>query len=227
MKTLKLLKQALILSLIAFLVLLNFYFAFESGQANAVTDTAVVTQEVTEEISISSPADISLSPSIPGMTGNAGNPSTGSLTWNVKTNNSAGFNMKIHASTDPALQLDASNYFSDYTPESAGVPDYNWTSPSAGEAEFGFTVEPETAEDTVQKFLDNGSDACNIENGSQTPDKCWLDFDGTTDIDIINRHSRTDSTGEDEVVKFRAESNGKFLEEGNYTATITVTVTAN
>jgi len=178
-------------------------------------------------ISVSSPDDTTMSPSIPGITGNPGNPSSGELSWNVKTDNPAGFNMKIHASTDPALQLDASNYFSDYTPESAGVPDYNWNSPSAGEAEFGFTVEPETAEDTVQKFLDNGSDACNIENGSQTPDKCWLDFDGTTDIDIINRHSRTDSTGEDEVVKFRAESNGKFLEEGNYTATITVTVTAN
>ena len=225
MKTLKILKQALILSLVAFLVLLNFYFAFEPGQADAVSDTAVVTLQVTEEISISSPADTSLTPSISGMTGNCGSPSSGSLTWNVKTNNSDGFNMKIHASTDPALQLDASNYFSDYTPESAGVPDYNWNSPSAGEAEFGFTVEPETAEDTVQKFLDDGS-ACNT-GSNQTTDKCWLDFNGTTDIDIINRTTNTDSTGEDEVVKFRAESNGKFLKEGDYTATITVTVSAN
>lgn len=179
-------------------------------------------------ISISSPSDITLTPSIPGMTGSA-TPASGSATWTVTTDSPSGFNMKIKASDDPSMQLSAGDHFFDYTPAQAGTPDYNWTTPAAGSAEFGFSVEPETAADTIQLFKNNGS-ACDA-GDNNTADKCWFDFNGQTDITVINKTSRTDTDGENEVIKFRAELNGdaavRIYEEGNYSAYITVTAATN
>jgi len=204
-------------------VLSLLYLAFEPMVTGAVADSAVVSLSVTSEITISSPADTSLTPSIPGVTGNAGSPSTASLTWTVITNNSAGFNVKLKSSTDPSLQLDGSNTFSDYT--NATPLNYTWQTPSASAAWFGFTVEPATAADTVVAFLDNGSNTCGTGavNGANT---CWGGL-ATTDTDVINRTSATSSSGEAEVVKFWAESNAKFLNSGSYTATITATAAMN
>lgn len=220
-------KKAISSSFAAVLILSVAYFVFEPAIIKAVGDTAIVSQAVTEEITITSPDDTSLTPSIPGITGNYQNPSTASLTWTVKTSNATGFNMKIKASQTNALYLDGTYYFSDYSPASPGVPDYSWTSPSAAAAEFGFTVEPATAADTVQTFLDNASNACNEASGSQTAGKCWLNINGSTDTDMINRTTNTDLNGEAEVVKFQAESRAKFLKEGSYAATITVTAAMN
>ena len=210
-----------------FLIICLGYIFFEPTISKAIGDTAEVSQEVTEEITIDAPLDTSLTPSIPGVTGNPGSPSTASLTWNVITSNATGFNMKIKASQANALFLDGTYFFSDYSPQTTNVPDYSWTSPGTATAEFGFTVEPATDGDVVQTFLDNASNACNIESGSQTAGKCWLNFNGATDINIINRSIRTTQTGEDETVKFRADSKTKFLKEGNYKATITTTISSN
>lgn len=176
-------------------------------------------------ISVSAPGDLDLAPSIPGISGGTAD---GNLTWTVKADGSAGFAMQLKAATTPAMKLpaDATYYFDDYSPGAPGVPDYTW-SVTAGNSGFGFTVEPETAGDTVRAFLDNGSNACNQAAGSQTADKCWLNFNGTTYVSAINRSSRTSTDGEDEVVKFKAQSNGKFLKEGEYIATITTLVTSN
>jgi len=92
-----------------------------------------------------------MSSAIPGMTGNLGSPRTGSAAWTVKTNNTTGFNLTLKSSTNPSMQLDATYNFSDYSPVTAGTPDYNWASPVSGSAEFGYTVEPETAADTRDK----------------------------------------------------------------------------
>ena len=177
-------------------------------------------------LAISSPSDISLSPSIPGMTGNLGSPSTGEVTWNVITDNPAGFSKSIKATTTPSLRLDDNNYFSDYSPSNPVVPDFLWTSPTSSEAYFGFTVEPATVADTVQSFRDDGAANCNT-GSNNTSDRCWFGLNGTSDITIINRTSRTDELGENEKIKFRAESNAKFLRSGDYQAIITVTVVAN
>ncbi len=181
-------------------------------------------QEMQESyISVSSPADVGMTPDIPGISGGTAD---GSATWTVIADNSAGFNMKIKASTIPAMRLDGSHYFDDFTTASPGVPDYDW-SVASNNAEFGFTVEPATDSDAVQAFLDNASNACNQSSGSQTLNKCWLDFNGTTDVDMIDRSIRTSTSGEDEVIKFRAQSNAKFMLEGAYSAMATVTVASN
>jgi len=181
-------------------------------------------QEMQEDyIAVSAPPDVDMIPDIPGISGGTAD---GSATWTVVADSSAGFNMRIKASTTPAMRLDGSYYFDDFTPESAGVPDYDW-SVASGDAEFGFTVEPATDEDAVQAFLDDTNSVCNQSSGSQTTNKCWLNFNGTTDVDMIDRSTRTSTSGEDEVIKFRAQSNGKFMMEGAYSSVTTVTVASN
>lgn len=222
----KVLQQSIAFSVSAFLIAAIVFMVFEPVITEAITDSAVVSATVTEEITITSPDDLSLSPSIPGITGNHSSPATGSLTWTVKTVNTAGFNMKIKASTNPAMQLgggDATYQFADYTNESPLT--YAWASPSSGAAWFGFTVEAATDADTVAAFLDNGSTTCGT-GSTAGADTCWGGL-ATTDTDLINRSTNTDLNGEAEVVKFYAESYAKFLKEGSYTATVTVTAAMN
>lgn len=214
-------KEIISLTLIIGLVLMAGFVYFEPEQAEAVEDVIIVTQNVTGEISISSPSDVTMSPDIPGMTGGTGD---GSATWTVVTSDTSGFNLSLKASTDPAMQSGA-NSFADYTAAGGTTPDYDW-SIAAADSEFGFTVEPATVADTDTKFKDNGS-ACNT-GALNTADKCWLDFT-TSNVQVINRTSgATSSSGEAEVVKFKAQSGTSHYQvEGSYTATITATAVTN
>lgn len=196
------------------------YAYFEPDIAFAVTDVVVITQGVTSEITISSPADVTMSPTIAGMTGGTGN---GSATWTVITNDASGFNLKLKASASPALVFGAYS-FADYTEASAGVPDFTWAVATA-DSEFGYTVQAATTADLVAAFKDNGT-ACNI-GTADAVDKCWDGF-STVDTTVINRSSITSSAGEAEVVKFKAQSGAShFQAEGTYTATITATALTN
>jgi hypothetical protein len=196
------------------------FVVFEPQLAKGVGDSVTVTQSVTEEITISHPEDVTMS-SITGITGGTG---TGSATWNVKTNNSAGFNMALKAGSDPAL-TSGGNSFANYSESTSDVPDYAW-SIAAADSEFGYTVEPATEADAAAIFLDNGSSTCGT-GSTQTADKCWIKFK-TTDVVGINRSTITSASGEDEVVKFRAQSGAShFQPEGSYTASITATALVN
>lgn len=195
----------------------------------ATTDTVVVTQQVTTGLAISDCANFELSQVLSGI-GPSG-PSTGACTWNVKTANSSGFSMTLKASSDPALCTVAADdtcstgkKFSDYTEAQSGTPDYSF-SIAATDAEFGYTVEPASAGDTVQKFLDNGS-ACGVGslNGTET---CWLDF-STSAYTVINRSSETGNAGHNEIVRFQVQIGSSAVQAaGTYTAGITATVTDN
>jgi len=166
-------------------------------------------------ISISSPSDVVMSPEIGGISGGVG---SGSATWTVTTDNSAGYQVSIKSSTVPALQSGSYN-FADYTPAVVGA-DFDWLIDSSG-SEFGFTVEGANA---VSKFLDNGS-TCGTGSGN-TADKCWAGF-STADESIINSSSPNHPLGSDATIKFQAESgSGHLQEEGVYTATIIVTAVA-
>jgi hypothetical protein len=202
------------------LVLMLLFVVFEPQLVKGISDSVTVTQAVTEEITISHPDDVTMS-SIAGITGGTG---TGSAIWNIKTNNSAGFNMALKASSAPAL-TSGGNSFADYTESASDVPDYAW-SIAAADSEFGYTVEPATEADTATIFLDNGLSTCGT-GSTQTVDACWIKFK-TTDVVGINRSTITSSSGEDEVVKFRAQSGAShFQPEGSYTASITATALVN
>lgn len=171
----------------------------------------------TVAIAISAPADITLSPAINGLYGGA---ATGEAGWNVRTDSSAGYTLAIKASTDPALQVSASDYFSNYT-VSGSVPDYSW-SVSASANEFGFTPE---GTDIATRYKDNGS-ACNQSGGSDASDACW-DAISTSNVTIASASSGNSPTGATTTVKFKAEVGGTALKSaGSFSAVITLTALA-
>lgn len=220
----KALKDMLGISALAFIAL-GVYLNLEPAVVSAapVTDDITVTQHVTDELTITSPADVNMSGTIYGLTGGTGN---GSATWTVKTNNTTGFAMTLKADKDTNCLDNGASAFIDYV---NGSPlTYNWTNPAV--SGFGFTVEPATAADTVQAFKDNGSNTCNAVGGGNSTDTCWAGFGGTfsTPMSIISRSTATTASGEAEVVKFRAYlASGQFLPEGDYVAVITATATMN
>jgi hypothetical protein len=188
----------------------------ESSSINSIN----VIQMVSSEITITSPDNVVMSPTIAGMTGGTG---TGSATWTVTTNNLEGFEMSIKSDTNPALKSPQNNSFANYTP-SGTVPDFTWNVADT-DSEFGYTVEPHTVEDTAPAFLDNGS-LCGTGTANAT-DKCWFGF-ATADKTIVHRTSETPQLGEAETVKFKAQSGpGHYQTEGDYVATITVTALMN
>ncbi|MCX6722646.1 MAG: hypothetical protein NT094_01085 [Candidatus Staskawiczbacteria bacterium] len=170
-------------------------------------------QEVS--LSVTSPGNINLG-NIPGISG--GTVSNNSY-WKVQTDSSSGFDMKINASTIPAMKLppDGTYYFDDYFT----TPTHNWNIGSNA-AKFGFAVTPATVDDSASTLKDNGS-ACGL--GSNVGN-CWSGFNGTNPIVIIHRQNRTDANGENELITFKAQSN-KFMNVGNYVSSITITVSSN
>jgi len=171
-------------------------------------------QEVS--LSVSAPDDTSLTPDIPGVSGGTAD---AGVDWSVQTDGSSGFDMKINASTSPAMKLppDGAYYFDDYST----TPTYNWDIGSNA-AKFGFAVVPATSADAVLAFKDNGG-AC---GAGENIGNCWAGLNGTTPTAIIHRTSRTSPAGENETINFKAQSN-KLLKEGDYASSITVTVVSN
>ncbi len=163
-------------------------------------------------ISISSSADVVLSPSIGGLTGGTGN---GSTTITVTTDAAGGYQLSIKASSSPAL-ISGTNSFANYTPATAD-PDFTF-SIAAADSEFGFSPE---GTDIVAAFLDNGS-ACNT-GALDTADACWKPI-LTTNTLMSQGSASNHPTGTETKIKFRAQSGSSHLQvEGEYAATTTVT----
>lgn len=95
--------------------------------AAPVTDQVQVNVQVSDYISITSPADVTLA-TIAG----AGGSSEGDATWQVSTNNDGGYKLDIAATGSPAMTK-GSESFADYS--GTGV----WSIPAAQSA-FGFSV---------------------------------------------------------------------------------------
>lgn len=162
-------------------------------------------------LAISSPTDLSLS-SIGGILGEG---TEGAVSWNVMTDNVAGYSVSISSSTTPALKS-SNDSFADYVPAGAN-PDYNFTNLPANSS-FGFS--PEGTE-VISRFKDNGS-SCNV-GVLETSGKCW-DGLSTTPKDFAGSTTPNMPSGASSTVRFRAESGSNHIQtSGAYSATITVT----
>jgi hypothetical protein len=172
-------------------------------------------------LALSAPSDVTMTPTIPGVSGGSGN---GSVFWTVTTDNLAGYSFYVRSGDSPALVKsdNPSVYFDDYT--SGASPDYAWQV-DADKAEFGFTPE---GDDLVQKFLDNGTNTCGV-GTLDTPDACWYNFISTNPGELIAHSAASNHpAGVATTVKVEAQSNSSHLQEsGTYQATITVTALAN
>ncbi|MFZ3012056.1 MAG: hypothetical protein WA060_03650 [Minisyncoccia bacterium] len=162
-------------------------------------------------ISITSPSDLALA-NIGGITGEN---SEGLLSWQVITDNTAGYTMTIKTNTTPAL-TSALDSFADYTPAGAD-PDYDFSISPLISA-FGFSPE---GTDTNNRFKDNGA-TCNIGTG-ETVGKCW-DGLSTSPKDIAGKTSSNHPSGSTVDVRFRVESGSSHIQtSGSYSASIIVT----
>ncbi|PIP27551.1 MAG: hypothetical protein COX30_01280 [Candidatus Moranbacteria bacterium CG23_combo_of_CG06-09_8_20_14_all_39_10] len=172
-------------------------------------------------LSLSAPSDVTMTPTIPGVSGGLGN---GSVFWTVTTDNLAGYSFYVRSNASPSLAKsdNPSVYFDDYTPGTN--PDYVWQV-DADKAEFGFTPE---GSDIVQKFRDNGENTCNT-GTLDTSDACWYNFVSSNPGELISQSNTSNHpAGVATTVKMEAQSNSAHLQEaGTYQATITVTALAN
>jgi hypothetical protein len=162
-------------------------------------------------IAITGAANVSLSPSIPGVTGGTAN---GSTTVTVITDSPSGYSLSIAASQSPAMQKEGDS-IADYVP--AGDPDFTFST-GAADAHLGYT--PEGA-DIVQRFKDNGS-SCNM--GTQESSlACW-DGLSTTEEVISSSVTANHPLGSTTTVRFRVGVGSSVVQPpGLYTATTTLT----
>lgn len=164
-------------------------------------------------ISVTPASNVTMSPSIGGLTGGTAN---GQTSFNVVTDNPAGYTATIKAQSSPAL-VTATDSFADYVPTGAD-PDFSFVNASNASS---FAFSPEGA-DTASRYLNSGI-TCGL-GSSETADACW-DGLSTTDKTILNRTSSNQPAGTTSVIKFRAASGSSHVQQdGVYVATTTVTV---
>lgn len=163
-------------------------------------------------IAIGTVSDVTLSPSINGTTGGTAN---GSTTVLVTTDNPAGYELYIKASSSPAL-VSGANSFADYTPSGAN-PDFTFSIP-ANTSEFAFSPE---GSDITSEYKDNGV-SCNI-GALDTNDSCWNALSTTNEL-IAQSSASNYPSGTQTVIEFRAASGASNTQSaGTYQATTTVT----
>lgn len=199
--------------------------AIEPAITRAITDDFTVSQSVTAEIAFSSnAADVTLGPSIPGLSGGTAN---GETDVRIKTNNPAGYNLGISFSTTTAMQgNEFGGEIPNYTPSSTTTPDFAF-SVGANTGEFAYTVEAEESADLVSSFLDDGG-TCGA-GSTDTADSCW-EAPSTTVNTVVNRTSVTDSDGASTTLKFRVQLTADpdpVIPADTYTATATLTAVMN
>lgn len=158
---------------------------------------------------------VTLSPTIASVGGGS---ATGQTAVTVTTDDAAGYELFIRASSTPAL-VSGANSFADYVPTGAS-PDFNFIVAPLGSA-FGFSPE---GSDIVSMFKDNGS-VCNT-GSSDTANACWKGLT-TSDMLIASSASGNHPNGTPTTLKFEAASGASNVQPvGNYGATTTVTAVA-
>ena len=173
-------------------------------------------QMQTVAMSVVPPESIVMSPSIGGVTGGTGN---GSTTMTVTTDDAAGYQATIQASSSPALvdTSSSTNAFADYTP-SGSAPDFTFSILSTASA-FAFSSQ---GADADKRFLNNGS-ACNSGTNS-TAQTCWDGLSTSSKL-VADRTTDNQPAGTQTPLWFRASSGANHIQvNGTYVATTTLTV---
>ena len=166
-------------------------------------------------ISISvSLSDLILTPDLGGISG--GN-SFGTTNVLVNTDNPSGYYLAISSADTPAM-FSADSFIPDYIPIGTD-PDYNFVLP-VGQAVFGFTPE---GDDVTERYRDDGSSSCGIENGGVSQSRCW---DGLSSSlkSISWRGFPTPLSGATTTLRFSVGIGATVVQlEGSYWATTTIT----
>lgn len=164
-------------------------------------------------LSLSASPDITLSPTLGGLTGGTSN---GSTTITVITDSAAGYQLTIRASNTPAMQSVEGYTIPNYVPGGAD-PDFTFSVP-AGDERFGYSPE---GTDIATRFKDNGA-VCNTGTGD-TSLACW-DGITTSAAEFARRTGPNHPDGSTTTLRFRVGlGSNAMVTEGTYYATTTVT----
>ncbi|MEI6346145.1 MAG: hypothetical protein WCO79_02840 [bacterium] len=212
--------QSVALSLVVSLVMFAFFPIFEPGFAVAATaaDNVVVTLNVSAGISITSPTDATMSNTI----GVSVNKAIATTTWNVKTNNVAGYTLALKSATSstPAMKQDTDNtkVIADNT--TGAVTPALWGTMGASTAEFGYSG--------YGTDVSSGTYGSDTSCGATSTPSTALKYTSlrVTDRTLSSRSSTTTQAGVDTVVCYAVEQGSNFyIASGTYTATLTATAT--
>lgn len=163
-------------------------------------------------LSMTQPANVTMSPSLGGLTGGF---SLGSTSVSVATDSPAGYELVIEAENSPAMQGVLED-ITDYVPVDNPNPDFIFTTATT-DVHFGFSPE---GDDIPGRFLDNGSD-CAV-GSSDTGLACW---DGlSTTAKVIATGPTNHPVGATTTIQFRLEIGSEAtVLAGQYIATTTLT----
>lgn len=164
-------------------------------------------------LALSGVSNVTLSPSLGGLTGGTSN---GATSFTATTDSYAGYQVTIAASTSPAMQSGSAT-IADYAP-GGGIPDFTF-SVAANQSRFAFSPE---GVDIPVRYQDNGV-SCNAAGGDTTL-SCW-DGLSTAPLLIASRTSANHPSGTETELKFRVGIGASSAQrEGVYSATTTVTL---
>src|SRR5581483_6955456 len=166
----------------------------------------------TNYISVSNTVNISL----PNINGISGGSVQAQSDWIVVTDDPAGYQLSIVASTTPALKsTSTSASITDYAPAGA-APDFLF-SVGAASSTFGFSPH---GSDVISRYRNNGS-ACNT-GSTDTTDRCW-DGMSTSPKTIALGTTNNHPNGATTSVKYQVGiGSNKIQEAGSYQASVTV-----
>lgn len=166
-------------------------------------------------ISVSLNPDVNL-PSISGFSGGSSSTTTN---WTVITNNSAGYEFLVRATSTPALRANTGAFFADYVPAGSD-PDFTFTFGTT-ESKFGYSVEGTEAS---SQFRDNGS-VCGTGTG-ETTDACYAGFT-SSDVTVAGKSYANAPAGSVVTLRLKAGIGvDKIQDSGTYSASIVVTAVA-
>ena len=206
-------KNILFTTVASSLIVLFAFVSIVPKIVGAVTDDVVVNQSVTTGISITSPADVTLT-----ALSTSQNTAVGSAVWTVTTNSANGYSLTLFAGAAPAMvRSGGGGNIVDYTPASSETPE-TWS--VSGAAEFGYS-----ARGTDVSTGTWGTDADCL-NGADVPSATlkWRDFDLTGSADqIATSNTITSTSGTASTMCVASEQAGIFANSGSYSATITAT----
>ena len=214
----KIMTDTIYLALTGVLILIMTFMVFEPMTTRAITNTFVVTQLMTAEISfLATSTGVTTSGSITGITG--GN-ATGSTLVVVQTNQSSGYTIDISFSNSPAMRGNVTG--------STAIGDYGTTSePTFGffastSAVFAYNIANTPSNALDPSFKNNGS-SCNA-GGVYTANTCWMG-PSTTPFRIVSSTIAA-TAGATTTLQFRVNvpnNPNPGVQSDTYTATATLT----
>ena len=215
------LSHSLMFATSAMVMLTLSFTLLEPTVTRAITNTFIVTQSITAEISfLATSSAVTMVGSIAGITG--GN-ATGTTQVVVQTNSAGGYNMTLSFSGTPAMRGNATGNTGIIDYGTSSIPTFNFVASSS--AVFAYRVSATTTSDVAQAFLNNGT-SCNA-GAASTANTCWMG-PSTTPMTIINRTVAA-TTSATTTIQFRVNVPNNptpSLQSDTYTATATLTAVA-